>query len=185
MEKQKNLKTQVFLKWISICFIGGLLLYILYNSFVNYEVLSQNGKIKTGDHAPTFELLSTKGESVDIKNLRGKVLILFFFNTNCNSCAEEAPLWYMIKSKYDSTKIKFIGVCSSGLDEIEKFLIHTKLNIPVLLDGGDVRKLYQIEKEPEVFLIDEDGKIAFTNKNIPTDEGLQILNEKLKHIFEG
>ncbi len=88
-----------------------------------------------------------------------------------------------MKLKYENPNIEFIGISTSFIDEIEKFLTQTELDFTVLLDDGSIRKKYDVSMENEVFLIDREGKINFRSKDIPIDEGLTIFDLKLKNLL--
>lgn len=183
MKNSKNLRIQIFIIWIPIALIVCLFFYLLYNQIAYHEIIAGNSNVNIRDEAPFFELVSTKGDVVSIKDLRGKAIILFFFSATCNSCIEEVPFWYKVKIKQENPNLEFIGISTSSIDEIEKFLTQTKLDFPVLLDDGSIRKQYNVSMENEIFLVDREGIIIFRSNDIPIDEGLTIFDEKLKNLL--
>jgi peroxiredoxin Q/BCP len=104
-------------------------------------------KIKVGDKAPDFTLLSQKGENVTLSQFFGKknVVLYFYPKDETRGCTREACEF---RDKYEVFKdlgAEVIGVSSHDVESHESFAIKHKL--PFILSrhkGKNVRKLYGV-----------------------------------------
>lgn len=116
-------------------------------------------KAAIGLEAPGFELRDTDGRMWRLSDLRGKVVLLNLWASWCETCKEELPsIQNLINSERNNDKLLFISVLYN--DDPLKALAYLKTNgfaFPVLIDTGNVAKVYGITGVPETFLIDKKG----------------------------
>jgi thiol-disulfide isomerase/thioredoxin len=125
------------------------------------------------------------GRAVDLKELRGKVVLLDFWATWCGPCLAEIP---NVKKAYDEFHEKGFEVVGISLDEaqvdsrdtpeqaaakIEKakkaltqFIAKTSIPWPQYFDGkgwdSEMPKKYALSAIPAMFLVDQEGRIVTT-----------------------
>jgi peroxiredoxin len=173
-------QSRAFLRNTILALIGLALFLLLYSRYLTYvETSKANSDIRVGTQAPELELSTFRGGKLNLKDLRGKPVILFFFSGTCSSCLQSAALWFSIKTHYSHRGLEFLGVSSSPREEIREFFNQTGLEFPVLMGDVEVMKRFDVSEFPTILLLDSTGKISFFSKNMPTDEGLSILNEQL------
>jgi cytochrome c biogenesis protein CcmG/thiol:disulfide interchange protein DsbE len=120
--------------------------------------------IMIGDRAPEFHLKTLDGGSVNLADLRGKVVMVHFWATWCPPCVEEMPT---IDKLYRTLTGKDLMILAVSVDEggegaVRSFIQQNKLGLPVLLDpGGDVARLYGTYKFPETYIVDRQGVVRF------------------------
>ena len=114
--------------------------------------------------APEFALTDSSGETISVRNYRGKVLLLDFWATWCHGCKQEIPWFSEFHRKYASKGLNVVGLSmdSDGWKSVRPFL--KSANVPYRIIVGDdaIAKKYGIESMPDTFLIDRDGRIAAT-----------------------
>lgn len=104
-------------------------------------------KVKVGDKAPDFTLLSQKGESVTLSQFFGKknVVVYFYPKDETRGCTREACEF---RDKYEVFKdlaAEVIGVSSDDVESHESFAI--KHNLPFILlsdKNKSIRALYGV-----------------------------------------
>lgn len=121
---------------------------------------------RTGQAAPDFTLDSLSGQSVSLSHYKGNVVLLSFWAVGCGPCRAEAPHLKALHEKYGDRGLRVVTV--NAWDEpkaqVAKFV--EKQNIPyiVLLNGGKLfRENYGGKAIPQVYLLDREGKVAFTH----------------------
>ena len=122
-----------------------------------------NKKPAPGDIAPAFRLDSTDGNLIDLKSLRGRVVLLHFWATWCTPCVANTP---SLKRLHDRLKDdENFSMISLSLDEkshlVQRHVEQFGLDWPQICLGNnsDVITAYGIYGVPVYFVIDRDGKI--------------------------
>lgn len=143
---------------------GVILAVILVLGIIGIVLTLKNrerpvSKAAIGLEAPAFDLKDTDGKLWRLADLRGKVVILNFWATWCETCKEELPsIQSLIDIEKGHDKLIFISVLYN--DSPEKAIEYMKAKgfaFPVLIDTGDRAKLYGLTGVPETFIIDKKG----------------------------
>jgi len=116
---------------------------------------------RVGNLAPDFELQDLDGETVSLSELRGKTVLISFWETQCPACIYQMPY---IQQVYDEWSGKGVIVLAVNIGESSSrakgFLQSSGYSFLVLLDtNGRVAVKYGIRGIPTTFLIDKDGII--------------------------
>lgn len=123
--------------------------------------------------APDFTLSTVDGEWVNLKSLKGNVILLNFWGTWCAPCRREIPDFVKLYDNYQSDGLEIVGVTlNSGTpDNIANFMQQYGMNYTILTDikGNETQKVTQVYSEvtgkpisgiPTTFLIDRNGYIV-------------------------
>jgi len=191
-------------KTIVLCSAFAVCLFLccaadLYSSDALKEGIYQVGKlkpvdstlkVKLGDRAPDFTLMSLSGKPVSLKDYRGKknVMLSFVPAAWTPVCSDQWPGYNIAQEEFDRHDTVLLGIT---VDNIPTLYSWTKsmgaLWFPVLSDfwpHGQVARKYGVLRsngtaERAIFLIDKKGKIRYIdvhdiNKRPPLET---ILNE--------
>ncbi|WP_308993906.1 TlpA disulfide reductase family protein [Mariniflexile litorale] len=137
------------------------------------ENLKARNDLKDVDASQPLELVFTAmdGSRIDLKTMRGKVVLLDFWSVRCGPCIMEMP---HVKALYDTYRDKgfeVIGIVANSDTEkaqVLKILKKQNANWPQRLDKGSevtvsYHSLYNITSLPTVWLLDKEGKIVDRN----------------------
>ena len=135
------------------------------------ELEEQKVGLKKGDIPPDFTLTSLDGKEVTLSELRGKKVILNFWNTWCPPCKAEMPhmqSYYKEQGKDGDVEILAVNLTAGERDVTADAKINTvmtfknsyALTFPILIDAKSaLEKKYQILAIPTTYFIDSKGKI--------------------------
>ena len=118
--------------------------------------------VQEGDEAPEFNLTSDQGQAIQLKGLRGKLVILNFWATWCQPCVEEIPSLGRLSEQFASRGVVVLGVSVDQDREVYKrFLDRAGVRFLTARDPErKISRLYGTFKFPETYLIDRSGKVV-------------------------
>jgi peroxiredoxin len=111
--------------------------------------------------APDFSLTGLGGQSFQLSQYRGRVVVLNFWATWCAPCRAETPRFVDLQSKYRDQGLQILGV---SLDDdatpVRSFYDQFKMNYPVAVGDATLAEQFGgILGLPVTFLIGCDGRI--------------------------
>jgi peroxiredoxin Q/BCP len=129
---------------------------------------------KVGDKAPDFSLPASNGETISLKGLAGKKVVLYFYpKDDTPGCTKEACGFRDANADLAKLGVQVLGVSAQNITSHQKFAQKYSLNFPLLADTEKVvaiaygawgEKVFMGRKTigmiRKTFLIDEKGKIA-------------------------
>ncbi len=122
-----------------------------------------------GQEAPNFQLSSTAGKTHQLKDYRGKIVVLEWFNPGCPfvKYVHKEQLMRSLAEKH--TDVVWLAVNSSaknkqghGLETNQAAKEEWGLKYPILLDeSGEIGKKYSAKTTPHMYIIDKAGNLAY------------------------
>ncbi len=128
-----------------------------------------------------YEIGDHEGAIVDLRDYKGRVVLLNFWATWCGPCRYEIPDLVKMRDDYDPDQVAIIGV---SLDQgpaeqvrplLSKFIDRYEINYTIVHDGrGDlVRQFFRRNLSsmavPMTFIIDRDGRVYKEHIGVPRD----------------
>ncbi|MFN4313534.1 MAG: redoxin domain-containing protein [Chitinophagaceae bacterium] len=156
----------------------------------NYlKILAELKKDMLDEESPSFALYNLEGKKVDMKDLRGKVVVVDFWATWCGPCIASFPGMQRAQNKFkENPNVKFVFVDTWESAEDKKknaadFITKNKYDFDVLLDTEDkVVEQFKVEGIPTKFVIDPTGKLRF--KAVGFDGSDDKLVQELTAMIE-
>ena len=144
-----------------------LLLPLLLLFFSSVSPLLNAAELKKTDMTtPPLKLESLKGDSVDLNDFKGKVVLVQFWATYCTPCRKEMPSMNKLIKKLEESKTPFkilaVNMGESKAD-VQKFVDEVKPEFTILMDAkGENVQAWNVFAAPSNFIIDTKGKIIYT-----------------------
>jgi len=119
--------------------------------------------VQRGVPAPAFELPQVGGgSSINLEQLRGKVVLVNFWATWCKPCEDEMPAMDRLYRALRGSAFELVAI-SVDEDEtlVDAFVRRLGLSFPVLMDPSQrVAAAYQTFRFPESLLVGRDGVVV-------------------------
>lgn len=121
---------------------------------------AQQGPIAVGDKVPNFSLTTFEGETINLTDLQGKVVVLNFWASWCKPCEQEAADLEAAWRYYQpGGEVIFLGVDYVDTEpEARAYLEKFGITYP---NGPDLRtrisQQFRIQGVPETYIIDKNN----------------------------
>lgn len=111
--------------------------------------------------AATLTLPNLAGGSTDLKQFRGKVVLVNFWASWCPPCRKEMPSMNRLAQILGDGPFVMLGVnAGDSAESVHAFLLQTPVNFPILLDEEGVSlKPWQAFVFPTSYVVDKQGRI--------------------------
>ncbi|MGF6531015.1 MULTISPECIES: peroxiredoxin family protein [Paraburkholderia] len=157
------------IRYIAMAAVAGAIAIAGYFAF--------NGQ----QHVPdaTFTLLS--GQKVSTADLKGKVYLINFWATNCDTCVQEMPKMVDTYNRFKGKGLEFVAVAMNY--DAPMYVVNysqtRRLPFKVAMDDGSAAKQFgNIQLTPTTFLVAKDGTILKRYVGEPQFAELDQLLEK-------
>ena len=122
--------------------------------------------IGLGKPLPDFTVTLLTGESLTLSDLRGKVVLVDFWSTNCPPCVKEMPALKNLYAKYHPQGFEIIGISLDvDLEKLTAFVRENDLRWKIVCSGksllDETVQLYKVNAQPSLWLIDREGILRY------------------------
>ena len=174
--KEKVMK-RVFIFMVSLLVLGTL-------ARVNAQ--EKETLVKVGDDVPEFVVEMFDGQKINIKDLKGKIVLINFWATWCPPCQEELKrVQKEILDRFKGKDFVFLAISrEESKEQVKKFRERNGYTFPMGLDQE--RKIYSkiaTATIPRNFIIDKKGKIVEIEVGY-TKEAFAKMIEKLEKLLK-
>ena len=131
---------------VTVVILGVLILFI------------QNRNI-----APNVTFITIKGEKIAMADLKGKVVLVNFWATDCLACVQEMPELVNTYEKFQARGLEVIAVAmpDDPPAQVLNYVTIKKLPFPVMHDGLSLitAKFDNVDVTPTTFIFNKQGKL--------------------------
>ena len=150
--------------WLAIALLAfTLLVPDCYGQKKGEPVLAANAKAMAlvGKPAPEFSVADGNGQSFNLADDRGKVVVLAFWATWCPPCRAEMPTFAKLQKEMASQGVAVVAIANDDPAKALEFLAGKKLDVWSLTDEGRrVSTLYGANALPKTFVVDRNGIVV-------------------------
>ena len=158
----------------------------------NHDEAQAAAKAEIGKAAPQFKLDDTKGKTVDLSKLAGKVVVLEWFNHGCPFVKKhyDSNNMQSLQKEYTGKGVVWLSICSSAKgkqgnataqkhDEDAKTANANPSHILIDQDG-QVGRLNGAKTTPHMFVIDKKGILVYAGAidDKPSTDAQDVKNAK-------
>ena len=117
---------------------------------------------RTGKDFSFFKTSDIYANKIDLKEDKGKIIVLNFWFVNCPPCRMEIPdLNELVETYKGNDSVKFIGIALDEKADLQDFLKTFPFNYTIVHNGGYIASRYNIRSYPTHVIIDQQGKVYF------------------------
>jgi peroxiredoxin len=152
-------KNRYWVRRVLFLVMIGMIGFALYQAVFRADARPEEGR-----EAPDFRLETLDGQTMSLKDLRGKGVMLNFWGSWCEPCRTEMPAMQQVYEKYKDQGFVIAAVNIAETDvTASAFARQYGLTFPILMDRDRaVTKRYKIGPIPSSFFIGPDGVIKRT-----------------------
>ena len=124
-----------------------------------------------------FTLTDLQGKAWNLKELRGKVVLVNFWATWCPPCRKEIPDLETLHNRFKGQGLIILAISDEERGKVKPFIAERGVTYPVLLDPGrKVNELFQVVGIPKTFIYDRGGNLVAESIDMRTQtQFLQML----------
>ncbi len=143
-----------------------VLALIIFSVLLTVSVTAQTTK-RAKPLAETFSATSLSGQTFNLAELKGKVVLISFWSTKCPICHNEIPKLNRLAETYKNKDVVFLGLTMENPNKVEAYLKKKSFDFNILPNSFGVILKYA-DKDgdgnvsmgfPAHFLINQKGEI--------------------------
>lgn len=146
--------------------------------------IHNGSNVEEKDTGVNFTLMGIDGKTYNMKNFKGKVVLLDFWASWCGPCKISIPHFEKLYSQYKDEGFIVFGIGLENAQNLIRASKALKINYPVLQGTQEIAQAFRIRAIPTTFLLDKKGKIVYAqvgfNSSLPA-----ILSHKIDSLIGG
>jgi len=132
-----------------------------------------------GARAPEIGLRDTNGNNITMASLRGNVVIVDFWASWCEPCAEEMPVLERLYTTYRGQGLRIVGVSQDRTEaNMRSFLNDHRVSFPIVHDAAHaVAGRYEPPRMPSSYIVDRSGVVRHVHEGYRSGDARTIERE--------
>ena len=174
-------------RWTIKIASGILAISLLFTAGV--QGAHAGGKLQIGTEAPDFTLSDMKGNDVTLSEaLENGPVLLDFWALWCKPCLRALPSTNALAEEFGDRGLTVLTVNTDSprsASKVRPYVKSKKFSFEVLMDPNrSLQRLFRFNQIPQVYLIDSDGSIAYSQ--LGYSHALEKrLHSEVARLFEG
>jgi len=162
-------------------------LFILFSINTLYsQNYFEKSLLKKDSIAPSFNLLTTSGDSIHLSDYKGKVVILDFWYVGCNPCVKAYKDIKTLEEKLGKDKFVVIGMNPiTRRKKIVRYIKKGKYNDLVAVCSKTIKEQYKVKAYPTIYVINKQGKIALATAGYYSELKIKIEKAVIEESKKG
>lgn len=156
----------------------------LYLTSTDSNAQTVHGERDSIQISPEFQFTALTGQQVSSRDLKGKIIILDFWSSDCTPCRASMPQMEKFYQHYKNNERVVVYLVNSGWETIEKaksfadtkrsgflfFSWGTKYDLPFAYDpGSSTLKTFGLDSNPSTIIIDSSFRIRVKHSGFIKD----------------
>ena len=133
----------------------------LLSAFVCVQALAGELRDLPAKPATPMSLPTLAGGTLELQQLRGKVVLVNFWATWCPPCRKEMPSMDRLAARFAGRPFVILGVnAGDSADDVRAFMKKVPVHFPIALDEEGVSlKPWQVFAFPTSYVLDKHGRL--------------------------
>lgn len=142
-----------------------------------WGIMSKGNLTQIAGLGKTFDLQfkdAISGRDVSVQtDMKGKVVVVYFWATWCSDCTAELPAMKQLYTKYKDRGVEFVGVsldepeAAGGLRNLKSYVAENSIPWPQYFQGGqrmnsEFSSKWGVSATPTVFVLNRSGQLHST-----------------------
>jgi len=144
--------------------VGIIVALLCGGAFLGVRLAPEIFPVEVGSRAPDFHAVDlATGDSVQLSDYRGEIVLINIWATNCAPCRDEMPSIQRLYERYrdQGLRVLAVSVDVAGPDVVRAFQREFGLTFNVLHDrSGAIERIFQTTGVPESFVLNHEGRIV-------------------------
>ena len=135
--------------------------------------------LNTGQRAPEIGLRDLNGNNVTMASLRGNVVLVDFWASWCEPCAEEMPVLERLHTTYQAQGLRIVGVSQDrNASNVQGFLREHRVSFPIVHDAQHaVAGRYSPPRMPSSYIVDRSGVVRHVHEGFRSGDAAAMERE--------
>ncbi|MAQ76763.1 MAG: hypothetical protein CL613_10600 [Aquimarina sp.] len=181
---KKNIFNLLFVGVLILFFIpstrGMMQIYLTRIFSFSPEIIEKEERTKVSDY--NWKLHGVNTESLNFEDLKGKVIILNFWNSwELSSIAEMPSMHKLYQHFKDDSNIAFVFLTEDDDPEINKYLSDKSYNYPIYRSLSTYPEPFVMKPIPGTYVIDKSGNIVIYQRGV-ADWDTSKVKEVISHL---
>ncbi|NIF07382.1 TlpA family protein disulfide reductase [Chryseobacterium sp. Tr-659] len=116
--------------------------------------------------AKDFTVVDMQGKSYNLKELKGKIVVINFWFTQCKPCLIEIPELNNLVDKYSEKEVVFLGITFDNKKVLQNFLPKKTFKYNIIPNAKNIISLYDVNSYPTHIIIDKNSNIVFSTSGL-------------------
>lgn len=160
-----------FRQWYLLIIAGfGLFIALIFFTPLEYYLIKYANRVLSNNSVPLAQreqeivnnydwtLESSDGESLNMEQYEGDVVLINFWATWCGPCVEEMPDLQKLYTEYND-RVTFLFVARDKRNRVANFIVKNNYNFPVYFESGLTPKQFYHTSIPATYIIGKNGII--------------------------
>jgi peroxiredoxin len=130
-----------------------------------------------GKPAAPFSVTDIHGKKFDLKELKGKIVVMNFWFIGCKPCVQEMDDLNELVDKCKNKDVIFLSFATDPKDKLTDFLKKKPLRYNVVADANEVCNQYGVKVFPANLVVDQNSVISYFSTGFVETASTDMLAE--------
>lgn len=138
-----------------------------------------------GKKAPDWILKDANNNSISLKDLKSKVLLLQFTSVSCGPCKASIPFLKQLITEYDQSDFDFVAIeaFAKNSNVLKNYQQRNRFDYKFLMSNKELNKNYKIQPVPVFFILDENRIIRKVINGYSKDSVDKEIREAINSLI--
>lgn len=127
-------------------------------------VQSLRGGVALPAQAPDFAAVTLEGKPVQLSQLRGRPVVLYFFASWCPACKVTSPSIDRFAASHPEVAV--VGIAAEDAEDARAFMAKNPRFFQVVAETEAMDASYKVRALPTTVVVDAEGKVAWSRQGI-------------------